>query len=170
MPPNTDVLFGTLISVCTFDFLESDQITSDIFGKENFSEDSLKPLSDRLDLLSYSNGNFIYNLGTMFYIYLVVIGFTVAVSIFSFLFKCVPGCCQPTTLKNLLNYLWQKITPGLYLRMFIESNFELLIVAYIQLKMNSTATTQIDHFSVFLASLSVFACTVIPIVSVLKIV
>jgi hypothetical protein len=53
--------------------------------------------------------------------------------------------------------------------MFIESNFELLIVAYIQLKINSTATTKIDNFSVVLASFSVFVCSVIPVISALKI-
>jgi hypothetical protein len=42
-------------------------------------------------------------------------------------------------------------------------------VAYIQLKINTTASTQIDRFSVVLASLSVFACSVIPIISLLKI-
>ena len=105
----------------------------------------------------------------MFYIYLIVIALTVAVSIFTVLFKLVPGCCQPKILKKILNYCWRKITPSLYVRMFIESNFELLIVAYIQLKINSTATTKIDNFSVVLASFSVFVCSVIPVISALKI-
>jgi hypothetical protein len=36
-----NVLFGALINVCSFDFLESEEITNKVFGRENFSEDSL---------------------------------------------------------------------------------------------------------------------------------
>ena len=169
LPPNTNTLFGVLISVCSFDFLQSEAITDGIFGRENFSEVSLEPFNERLSILSYGLSNFIYNTGTIFYIYTMAIVITVIAAIFTLWFKFFPRILQRKVHKKIVDYSWRKLTPGLYLRLFIESNFELLIISYIQLNVIDSAQSTIDKFSVFLAGFSAFLCGMIPIFFAIKI-
>ncbi len=46
LPMNVQVLCGALISITTFDILDSQSITNYIFGADNFNPDSLTPLSE----------------------------------------------------------------------------------------------------------------------------
>ncbi len=132
LPDNTNSLFVVLITVSSFDFLQSSEMTDYIFGRSHFSKESLESYDDKFNELSYNNKNFIYNMGTIFYIYCLVLVLTLLAVIFTLCFNKILCCRKQKLLKKIKNYCQEKITPGLYFRLFIETHFELLIASYLQ--------------------------------------
>jgi hypothetical protein len=114
--------------------------------------------------------NFIYNMGAIFYIYCLVIILTLIAVIFTLSFNYISCCRNKKILKQIKDYCWIKITPGLYLRLFIETNFELLIASFLQFNVKENSSSSIDYFSKVLAGIGACACIGIPILSMLKIV
>lgn len=43
LPPNSAVLFGALIEVTSFDWLDSETITDEIIGADSFTQSTLEP-------------------------------------------------------------------------------------------------------------------------------
>ena len=136
-------MFNALISVSSFDFMQSDQVTDYIFGRENFSEESLNSYNYKFESLSYSTKSYIYNLGTIFYIYFIILIFPILAGLITLIHK---NLLTNKTLKKIVDLCWRKLTPGLYLRLFIESNLELLIISYIQLTAVPESSSRVDYF------------------------
>jgi len=72
---------------------------------------------------------------------------------------------QNTLTKKIMQFL----KPGLFLRLFMETNLELLIISYVQFKVFSELKSLVDWISFLLALISAGLCIVIPIFSFLKI-
>ena len=123
--------------------MQSDQVTDYIFGRENFSEESLNSYNYKFESLSYSTKSYIYNLGTIFYIYFIILIFPILAGLITLIHK---NLLTNKTLKKIVDLCWRKLTPGLYLRLFIESNLELLIISYIQLTAVSDSSSRLDYF------------------------
>ena len=136
-------MFNALISVSSFDFIQSDQVTDYIFGRENFSEESLNSYNYKFESLSYSTKSYIYNLGTIFYIYFIILIFPILAGLITLIHK---NLLTNKSLKKIVDLCWRKLTPGLYLRLFIESNLELLIISYIQLTAVPESSSRVDYF------------------------
>ena len=123
--------------------MQSDQVTDYIFGRENFSEESLNSYNYKFESLSYSTKSYIYNLGTIFYIYFIILIFSILAGLITLIHK---NLLTNKTLKKIVDLCWRKLTPGLYLRLFIESNLELLIISYIQLTAVPESSSRVDYF------------------------
>ena len=123
--------------------MQSDQVTDYIFGRENFSEESLNSYNYKFESLSYSTKSYIYNLGTIFYIYFIILIFPILAGLITLIHK---NLLTNKNLKKIVDLCWRKLTPGLYLRLFIESNLELLIISYIQLTAVPESSSQVDYF------------------------
>jgi hypothetical protein len=123
--------------------MQSDQVTDYIFGRENFSEESLNSYNYKFESLSYSTKSYIYNLGTIFYIYFIILIFPILAGLITLIHK---NLLTNKTLKKIDDLCWRKLTPGLYLRLFIESNLELLIISYIQLTAVPESSSRVDYF------------------------
>lgn len=123
--------------------MQSDQVTDYIFGRENFSEESLNSYNYKFESLSYSTKSYIYNLGTIFYIYFIILIFTILAGLITLIHK---NLLTNKKLKKIVDLCWRKLTPGLYLRLFIESNLELLIISYIQLTAVPDSSSRVDYF------------------------
>jgi hypothetical protein len=123
--------------------MQSDQVTDYIFGRENFSEESLNSYNYKFESLSYSTKSYIYNLGTIFYIYFIILIFPILAGLITLIHK---NLLTNKTLKKIVDLCWRKLTPGLYLRLFIESNLELLIISYIQLTAVPESSSRVDYF------------------------
>ena len=136
-------MFNALISVSSFDFMQSDQVTDYIFGRENFSEESLNSYNYKFESLSYSTKSYIYNLGTIFYIYFIILIFPILAGLITLIHK---NLLTNKNLKKIVDLCRRKLTPGLYLRLFIESNLELLIISYIQLTAVPESSSRVDYF------------------------
>ena len=123
--------------------MQSDQVTDYIFGRENFSEESLNSYNYKFESLSYSTKSYIYNLGTIFYIYFIILIFPILAGLITLIHK---NLLTNKSLKKIVDLCWRKLTPGLYLRLFIESNLELLIISYIQLTAVPESSSRVDYF------------------------
>jgi hypothetical protein len=123
--------------------MQSDQVTDYIFGRENFSEESLNSYNYKFESLSFSTKSYIYNLGTIFYIYFIILIFPILAGLITLIHK---NLLTNKTLKKIVDLCWRKLTPGLYLRLFIESNLELLIISYIQLTAVPESSSRVDYF------------------------
>jgi hypothetical protein len=123
--------------------MQSDQVTDYIFGRENFSEESLNSYNYKFESLSYSTKSYIYNLGTIFYIYFIILIFPILAGLITLIHK---NLLTNKSLKKIVDLCWRKLTPGLYLRLFIESNLELLIISYIQLTAVPDSSSRVDYF------------------------
>ena len=123
--------------------MQSDQVTDYIFGRENFSEESLNSYNYKFESLSYSTKSYIYNLGTIFYIYFIILIFPILAGLITLIHK---NLLTNKNLKKIVDLCWRKLTPGLYLRLFIESNLELLIISYIQLTAVPESSSRVDYF------------------------
>lgn len=73
------------------------------------------------------------------------------------------------TLGKINKKLWGYLTPNLYWRLFLESNFDLLINAYLQMQVLLESKSILDWYSVALAGLSLFLCFAIPIFTLFKV-
>lgn len=73
------------------------------------------------------------------------------------------------TLGKINKKLWGYLTPNLYWRLFLESNFDLLINAYLQMQVLLESKSILDWYSVALAGLSLFLCFAIPVFTLFKV-
>lgn len=65
--------------------------------------------------------------------------------------------------------MWNLLQPSVPLRIFIESNFVILIISYIQLSAIKTAETALDYFSIGIAAISGFLTVTVPFYLLYKI-
>jgi hypothetical protein len=102
-------------------------MTDGIFGKDSFSPSTLDTFNDRFDIIKYSTKNYIYNMGTGFYLMCgALIGTTLTL-----LLIFLKDNCGLANLKKLTNRLSKVFSPALYQRLFIQLNYELLISSFI---------------------------------------
>jgi hypothetical protein len=116
MPPDPTALFSNLVDITTFEILNSSEITDFIFGTQSFTESTLDPLNDRLALSSYNTSNFIYNMGTSFYIVMLALTLTLILWIVTVVNK---KCGGGTILIDVTDRFWRILTASFYLRLFI---------------------------------------------------
>jgi hypothetical protein len=155
------ILCHGLLNITTFNMLPSDDMTNGIFGEDSFSSGMLEPLNDRLDIMRYSTSNFIYNMGTGFYFMCgALIG-----TIITLLLMFIREFCGIFKLKKVTDRLSKVFSPGLYQRLFIQLNYELLINGFIQLMVISVIKTYCDYFTVILACIAILSCIIYPIFS-----
>ncbi len=82
-------------------------------------------------------------MGTIFYIYFIILIFTILAGLITLIHK---NLLTNKKLKKIVDLCWRKLTPGIYLRLFIESNLELLIISYIQLTAVPDSSSRVDYF------------------------
>ncbi len=103
-------------------------MTDSIFGMQSFSESTLDPLNDRLALNSYNSSNYIYNMGTSFYIMVLVQALTLVLWIVTVVNK---KWRKNRKVKKVTDKLWRILCPSFYFRLFIELNHSLLLCSFI---------------------------------------
>jgi hypothetical protein len=140
-------------------------MTDGIFGKDSFSPSTLDTFNYRFDIMKYSTKNYIYNMGTGFYLMCgALIGTTLTL-----LLIFLKDNCGLANLKKLTNRLSKVFSPALYQRLFIQLNYELLISSFIQLMVVREIKTFCDYLSVSFACMALLSCTIFPIFSGYKV-
>jgi hypothetical protein len=140
-------------------------MTNRIFRKDSFSPYMLEPFNDRLEIIRYSTSNYIYNMGSGFYfICCALSGTIITISLI-----VIIHFCGIVKLKKLTDRLSKVFSPGLYHRLFIELNYDLLINGFIQLMVVREIKTICDYLSVILASIAILTCSLYPIFSWVKV-
>jgi hypothetical protein len=76
--------------------------------------------------MGYS-GNFIYNMGTMYYVFHCVL----ILICLALLLSLIKRRLNNRIINRLHSKVWGYITPGLFWRLFMETNFDLIINSYI---------------------------------------
>ena len=162
MPENSLQLWSGIIEFATFDVLPSADITNFIFGEEAFSPETLEPLNQKFMLLAYDTSNIIYVLGTMFYI----LAFTAIQLVLALILSC-SFWCMPKFCKRMNNYMWTTlVSPSVFIRLFLELNFDLIIASSLQIMAIRHAHTAMDYFCLALSFTGLTLCFVMPVFSV----
>ncbi len=117
-----------LVSIANFQIFSAEPLTNIIFGKDSFSPDSMDPINDRFNLLGYTQKNIVLNMDLSLYIF-----FSCFLSGTAFLLLKSMHLVYPTTISlKIEQFLLSQIKMSWFIRFFIESNFQLLIVVQLQ--------------------------------------
>ena len=168
MPQNSLVFWSAIIQFAMFDLLDGGALTDAILGDEAFGEATGEARDEKFNLLTFDSQNYIYNLGTMFYLILFSYFSLFAAIVFSCLPKAFCFCCGKLRTK-IHKKLWENLTPAFFIRLFIQSNFDLIISGFITLESTQLAETGWDYVCVVFAAIGVFASLVVPMLSALVI-
>ena len=80
----------------------------------------------------------------------------------AFLLDLLQKAIRSPRLGRILEKVWQKLTPNLLIRLFIEIVFDLGICSYLQLNFLTAVTSGIDVFSSVLAVVGAVLCCLVP--------
>ena len=169
MPKNALIFWSAIIEFAMFDVLDGGAITNDLIGEDAFGEQINTARDEKFEFLRFDTQNYIYNLGTMFYVILV----SFLAFFLSMLWMCATRwcmsnafcCCFKRIGRNINKSIANRFQPAFFLRLFLEVNFDLIVSGTITLQAISIAETGWDKFMIFLAAVGVFLSLVVPILS-----
>ena len=103
------IFWSAIIDFAMFDILDGGAITNDLIGEDAFGPEINTAIDEKFNYLRFDTQNYIYNLGTMFYVILVS-WFCFVVSM---LYMCATRWCMSNAFCCCLKRIGRKVNTAI---------------------------------------------------------